>query len=110
MKKKEGDLVIELERTKDILATLGEEKSNQYLVGFAAESENPLAYGQEKLKRKQLDAIVINEIGFQKGFQSDHNEVVFYSKDGEEHRIPYATKKEIAEELMQLVNRKMTEE
>ena len=34
----------------------------------------------------------------------------FYSKDGEEHRIPYATKKEIAEELMQLVNRKMTEE
>lgn len=69
------------------MATLGEEKSNQYLVGFAAESENPLAYGQEKLKRKQLDAIVINEIGFQKGFQSDHNEVVFYSKDGEEHRI-----------------------
>lgn len=95
MKKKEGDLVIELERTKDILATLGEEKSNQYLVGFAAESENPLAYGQEKLKRKQLDAIVINEIGFQKGFQSDHNEVVFYSKDGEEHRIPYAQKKRL---------------
>lgn len=62
------------------MATLGEEKSNQYLVGFAAESENPLAYGQEKLKRKQLDAIVINEIGFQKGFQSDHNEVVFIQK------------------------------
>ncbi len=110
MKKQDGELTIEMERTKDILAELGSKKSHQFLVGFAAETDNLIQYGKDKLERKKLDAIVINEIGNQKGFRSDHNEVHVFTKDEEEHRIPYAAKQEIAEQLIQLFNRKMTEE
>src|SRR5690625_7764893 len=58
MKKQTGDWYIEMERTKDILQSLGEIKNKQFLVGFAAETANPLAYGMKKLDEKHLDAIV----------------------------------------------------
>src|SRR5699024_2894879 len=62
MKKESGPLVIEMERTKDILQSLGDIKTDQFLVGFAAETSNHLEYGKEKLKEKNLDAIVINNV------------------------------------------------
>src|SRR5699024_7297089 len=62
MKKNASDLSIELERTIDILQTLGEQKTNQFLVGFAAETTDPITHGIEKIKRKHLDAIVVNDV------------------------------------------------
>ncbi|SDB88038.1 Phosphopantothenate-cysteine ligase /Phosphopantothenoylcysteine decarboxylase [Pelagirhabdus alkalitolerans] len=82
LKKQDGDLAIEMERTQDILKALGEKKTNQYLVGFAAESDNHMNYGEKKLKEKNLDAIVINDISNPSiGFQSDQNEVTFMTND-----------------------------
>ena len=54
MKKQAGDSVIELERTTDILKTIGSMKTNQILVGFAAETENAVGYGMGKLESKNL--------------------------------------------------------
>src|SRR5690625_5427455 len=62
MKKQQGNLTNEMERTKDILQTLGEQKTDQYVVGFAAETSNPIEQGEKKLRRKQLNAIIVNEI------------------------------------------------
>src|SRR5699024_9731611 len=61
MKKQTGGMTIELERTQDILQTVGEKKTNQFVLGFAAETENVIHYAQEKLKKKHLDAIIVND-------------------------------------------------
>lgn len=79
MKKQEGDLSLALERTTDILKVLGEKKKHQILIGFAAESEHLLEYGKEKLKKKNLDYIVINDI---RNFASETNSVILLSKSG----------------------------
>src|SRR5699024_6935925 len=97
MKKQSGNLVIEMERTKDILQSLGEKKENQYLVGFAAETSNPLEYGKEKLNEKHLDAIVINNVAEEgAGFAVDTNIVTYLNKHLEKKELPLATKDEIA--------------
>lgn len=79
MKKQSGNLSLELERTTDILKLLGEKKTHQLLIGFAAESEHLLEYGKEKLEKKNLDYIVINDI---RNFATETNSVVLLSKDG----------------------------
>ncbi|HLQ71002.1 MAG TPA: bifunctional phosphopantothenoylcysteine decarboxylase/phosphopantothenate--cysteine ligase CoaBC, partial [Bacillota bacterium] len=82
MKKQPGNLSIEMERTTDILASLGEQKTSQFLVGFAAETENPKENGVAKLKKKHLDAIVINNVGLEgAGFSGDTNIVTYVNKD-----------------------------
>ncbi|MGM8214416.1 bifunctional phosphopantothenoylcysteine decarboxylase/phosphopantothenate--cysteine ligase CoaBC [Bacillaceae bacterium W0354] len=101
LKKSDGDLVIEMERTKDILKELGEKKQNQYLVGFAAETNDLYYYGKQKLDKKNLDAIVINDISSnQSGFQSDMNEVRLLTKKGLDETIPLQSKRQIAERLL----------
>src|SRR5699024_12142200 len=67
MKKQQNSsqLTIEMERTKDNLASLGEKKTNQFLVGFAAETSNVIEYRQKKLKEKKSDAIVVNDVSAQ---------------------------------------------
>ncbi|MFC4404630.1 bifunctional phosphopantothenoylcysteine decarboxylase/phosphopantothenate--cysteine ligase CoaBC [Gracilibacillus xinjiangensis] len=106
MKKKDGNLFIELERTRDILKYLGEHKKQQYLVGFAAETDNVLSYGKEKLEKKNLDAIVINDISNKEiGFQSDYNEVIFLTKDGEEKSIIKSKKEAIASQLIAFIEK-----
>lgn len=80
MKKQEGNLSIEMERTTDILKTLGEQKTHQMLIGFAAESTDLLTYGRGKLEKKNLDYIVINNIT---NFATDTNTVTLLSKTGE---------------------------
>ncbi|WP_209122437.1 bifunctional phosphopantothenoylcysteine decarboxylase/phosphopantothenate--cysteine ligase CoaBC [Alkalihalobacillus sp. BA299] len=101
MKKKPGDAVIELERTTDILATLGELKTGQILVGFAAETEKVEKYAKGKLERKNLDMIVANnltEAGA--GFKGDTNRVTIYKKNGETIELPIMTKREVAEQIL----------
>ncbi|MFB1049624.1 bifunctional phosphopantothenoylcysteine decarboxylase/phosphopantothenate--cysteine ligase CoaBC [Paraliobacillus sp. JSM ZJ581] len=106
MKKKDGDLTIEFERTKDILKELGQRKMHQFLVGFAAETNHPLSFGEKKLKSKQLDAIIINNIktpGI--GFQSDTNEVIYLHQSGETNHFSLATKQEIAKQILMQINK-----
>lgn len=79
MKKKSDNLLLELERTTDILKQLGEKKKHQVLIGFAAESENLLEYGKEKLEKKNLDYIVINDIC---NFATETNNIVLLSRSG----------------------------
>ncbi|WP_182199107.1 bifunctional phosphopantothenoylcysteine decarboxylase/phosphopantothenate--cysteine ligase CoaBC [Paraliobacillus salinarum] len=106
MKKKDGDLTIELERTKDILKELGQKKTKQFLVGFAAETNDPLVFGEEKLKSKHLNAIVINNIKSPgAGFQSDTNEVIYMHQSGDKVAFDLASKKEIAKQILVQINK-----
>lgn len=104
MKKSTGSLQIEMERTKDILQSLGEGKKRQFLVGFAAETTNPIAYGEKKLQEKNLDAIVINNVAEEgAGFGVDTNIVTYMNKSLEQHHLSLAPKKEIADQLIKLI-------
>lgn len=100
MKKKEGDLVIELERNPDILFSLGEQKTNQFLVGFALESENELENAKGKLQRKNLDAIVLNSLkDYGAGFGGDTNKISFIDKNLKIKTFDLKTKSEVASDI-----------
>lgn len=107
IKKGEGDLVLTFVRDNDILKILGEKKNNQILVGFAAESSNVLENAKKKLKNKNLDYIVANDItSADTGFASDDNKVIIISKDGEEIYLDKMSKKEIASKIFETILRK----
>lgn len=97
MKKNDGDLVIELERTDDILASLGENRRpGQFLCGFAMETENLLENSRKKLKKKHLDMIVANSLRTEgAGFGGDTN-VVTMITESEEISLGKMTKEETA--------------
>ena len=81
IKKNADTFSIDLVKTKDILSSLGKKKENQYLVGFALETENELANAIEKLKRKNLDAIVLNSLNDAgAGFGTPNNKITFIDK------------------------------
>lgn len=101
MKKKDGALSIELERTKDILKELGQRKDNQVLVGFAAETENVEYYAKSKLVNKNADMIVANNVAAKgAGFASDTNAVTMYKKDGTSIDVPMMSKQEVAKRII----------
>jgi len=104
MKKTNGDISIEMERTEDILKSLGEKKKQQVLVGFAAESENIEENAKKKIKTKRLDLIAANSIKNEgAGFQADTNELTLYYADGKEKAIPLTTKKQAACQLLDAI-------
>lgn len=110
-KQKTSSLNIAMERTKDILQSLGEIKKHTFLVGFAAETEDHLRYGEEKLKRKNLDAIVVNNVSMEgAGFEGDTNIVTYINKKGESKHIPLSTKQDIAYEILQYIDEDLEEE
>ncbi|MCF2653207.1 bifunctional phosphopantothenoylcysteine decarboxylase/phosphopantothenate--cysteine ligase CoaBC [Anaeromassilibacillus senegalensis] len=101
IKKHEGGMTIELERTTDILATLGAEKpAGQFLCGFSMETENLLENAAGKLKRKHLDMIVANSLRTQgAGFGVDTN-VVTLLTENETEELPLLTKDETADRIL----------
>ena len=105
MKKREGDLVLELERTEDILKSLGRMKPDgQLLVGFAAETDDLLANAAEKLEKKNLDWICANDVGRSGiGFGSDENCVTLLGRDGRRYGIGPDTKRAVAEAILEIV-------
>ena len=104
VKKQSDGMTLELERTKDILQSLGEQKKDQFLVGFAAETQDALKYGKGKLEKKNLDAIVINNVAAEgAGFQGDTNVVTYLNRHGKKVEIGLASKQNIAEQLLQLI-------
>ncbi|MCS7281077.1 MAG: bifunctional phosphopantothenoylcysteine decarboxylase/phosphopantothenate--cysteine ligase CoaBC [Desulfobacterota bacterium] len=108
IKKTDGDetYVIELEKNPDILAELGKIKGNRILVGFAAETENLVENAYEKLKKKNLDMIVANNVAKEGiGFGSDRNEVTIIDAHGKVRHIPEMSKEEIANIILDAVKR-----
>jgi phosphopantothenoylcysteine decarboxylase / phosphopantothenate---cysteine ligase len=109
-KKKNDTWTIELKKTDDILQALGERKEHQILVGFAAETENLEDYARGKLKRKNLDMVVGNDVSKEgSGFGSDTNEIIMIKKDGSVRTLPILSKekaaREILEEVMDMMKR-----
>lgn len=100
VKKKDGELFIELERTPDILMSLGETKKNQFLVGFALETQNELENAKGKLKRKHLDGIVLNSLKDDgAGFGGTTNKITFIDKNSEIKTFDLKTKSEVASDI-----------
>jgi len=100
VKKQEGDMKIELERTPDILMSLGEAKKNQFLVGFALETQNELENAKGKLKRKHLDAIVLNSLKDDgAGFGGSTNKITFIDKNSAIKTFDLKTKPEVASDI-----------
>jgi phosphopantothenoylcysteine decarboxylase / phosphopantothenate---cysteine ligase len=100
LKKKDGNLVIEFERTKDILMSLGERKTHQYLIGFAAETTNVEAYAKAKLVKKRADMIVANNVKETgAGFGTDTNKVSIVTSGGDARELPLLSKFEVAKEI-----------
>ncbi|SCJ49312.1 DNA/pantothenate metabolism flavoprotein [uncultured Clostridium sp.] len=104
IKKGEGDLELTLARDSDILKILGERKKEQILVGFAAESNNVLNNAEKKLKNKNLDFIVANDItSNDTGFASEENKVTILSKDGKVVNLDKMSKKQVATNIFDMI-------
>ncbi|WP_299335594.1 bifunctional phosphopantothenoylcysteine decarboxylase/phosphopantothenate--cysteine ligase CoaBC [uncultured Psychroserpens sp.] len=104
IKKTASTFNIELEKTKDILKSLGAIKKNQFLVGFALETNNELEHAKGKLKSKNLDLIVLNSLNDKgAGFGGSTNKVTFITASNEiiEHELK--SKTEVAQDLMQQI-------
>ena len=101
MKKQDGDLELVFKRTTDILKYLGEHKQNQYLVGFAAETDNVEKYAMGKLKKKNADVIISNHVANQEiGFKSSDNEVEMFFANGDRVPLKKESKQKIAFKIL----------
>lgn len=104
IKKKDSTFTIELEKTKDILRSLGEAKSNQFLVGFALETNDELANAKGKLRSKNLDLIVLNSLQDEgAGFGVSTNKVTFITSTDKVIEHELKPKAEVAQDLMQQI-------
>jgi phosphopantothenoylcysteine decarboxylase/phosphopantothenate--cysteine ligase len=104
IKKSEATFSIELEKTKDILATLGEQKKNQFLIGFALETENEIEHAKQKIQKKNLDLIVLNSLKDSgAGFGSPTNKVTFISKDFSIEPKELKSKEAVAQDIINKV-------
>jgi len=107
IKKSENGLNLELIRDNDILSELGLHKKKQILVGFAAESDDLLQNAKGKLQKKNLDYIVANDITkTDTGFGTEDNKVVILSQDSDPIALDKMSKKQVARELFNLINKK----
>ncbi|MEN3583760.1 bifunctional phosphopantothenoylcysteine decarboxylase/phosphopantothenate--cysteine ligase CoaBC [Streptomyces sp. ZYX-F-203] len=107
IKKREGrdPEPIALVRNPDVLAELAAERSRpgQVVVGFAAETEDPLANGRAKLARKGCDLLVVNEVGEDRTFGAEENEAVVLGADGSRTPVPHGPKEDLAHTVWDLV-------
>jgi phosphopantothenoylcysteine decarboxylase/phosphopantothenate--cysteine ligase len=108
IKKKNDDMSIELERTDDILKTLGENKrENQFICGFSMETENLIENSRVKLEKKNADMIVANNLKTEgAGFGTDTNVVTFITKDAVEEK-PIMSKDKAADEILSFIMSKI---
>lgn len=106
IKKKNTTLTLELEKTEDILASLGEKKEKQILIGFALETENEVANAIKKLKAKNLHLIVLNSLNDDgAGFGGSTNKISIIDKDLNQKDYPLKSKSEVATDIInELIN------
>lgn len=106
IKKEKDELVLSLEKTRDILKEIGRRKKDRTLVGFAAETENLEPFAEKKLVEKNLDIIVGNLVGGpSSGFGIDTNKVTLFYKDGTKEALPEMQKDEVAHILLDRIIR-----
>jgi len=108
IKKQDGALTLELERTVDILAAVAERRAgsrdDKVIVGFAAETENLLENARDKLVRKRLDLLVANDVSASdSGFEVATNRVTLLTPDGGQESLPLLRKEEVAERILDRV-------
>ena len=107
VKKQEGNLTIEFQRTQDILKYVGDNKTDkQKVIGFAAETNNLIEYAKEKIVKKNLDFIVANDISKKDiGFGSDDNEVYIIDKHDNIKKIDKSNKNNIAKAIVDEISK-----
>ncbi|MHC5310766.1 bifunctional phosphopantothenoylcysteine decarboxylase/phosphopantothenate--cysteine ligase CoaBC [Myroides sp. LJL116] len=104
MKKNSDTFTIELEKNPDILASLGEIKKQQFLIGFALETQNEIEYAKGKLMRKNLDLIVLNSLNDKgAGFGKPTNKVTFIDKDFNIEPMELKSKEEVAKDIVEKI-------
>jgi phosphopantothenoylcysteine decarboxylase/phosphopantothenate--cysteine ligase len=101
IKKREGELAVRLERNPDIIAEVGKKKGNRILVGFAVETENLMENARTKLREKNMDIIVANDVTQEgAGFGYDTNIVKIIGTDGNIEDVPLMDKMEAADRIL----------
>ncbi len=101
MKKAEASTSLALEKTEDILSEIGKKKRGGILLGFAAETQNVVANAQKKLKEKNLDLIVVNDVTKPgAGFGQDTNQVKILFPTGEVKDLPLMSKEEVSQSIL----------
>ena len=107
IKKQSSNMTVNLIKNPDILAELGSSKSSQFLVGFAAETQDLAKNATEKLRRKNLDMLVANDVTQAgAGFESETNIVKVFYQDGVSEELPQMSKRELAAVLLDRVQQK----
>ena len=100
--KKQETMTLELVKNPDILASLGDRKEHQKLIGFAAETQDVITYGKEKVRKKNLDMLVANDVSKSNaGFDVDTNEVTFIYPGDQIVNLPNMSKLDVAERIIQ---------
>jgi phosphopantothenoylcysteine decarboxylase/phosphopantothenate--cysteine ligase len=108
IKKSNEALTIQLVKTKDILASLGKIKKDQYLVGFALETDNEMENAKSKLINKNLDLIVLNSLNDPgAGFAVDTNKVTFIDKHNNITKFELKPKEEVAKDLINVITKQI---
>jgi phosphopantothenoylcysteine decarboxylase/phosphopantothenate--cysteine ligase len=107
IKKQSGELTIKLKKTKDILNDLGNNKrTDQYLVGFALETENEIENAKAKLKNKKLDLIVLNSLQDKgAGFGHATNKITLLDKKGSIEKFKLKSKSEVAKDIADKISK-----
>ena len=104
IKKSDVEFNIELEKTKDILASLGQIKQKQFLIGFALETENEIENAKLKIQKKNLDLIVLNSLQDEgAGFAKPTNKITFIDKNFVIEPMPLKSKQEVANDIINKV-------
>jgi phosphopantothenoylcysteine decarboxylase / phosphopantothenate---cysteine ligase len=104
IKKADASLTIELEKTQDILASLGKIKERQFLIGFALETENEIENAKLKIQKKNLDLIVLNSLQDEgAGFGKSTNKITFIDKEFVVEPMPLKSKEEVANDIINKV-------
>lgn len=110
IKKSDGDLIINMKRTPDILKNVAETKAARglnklYVVGFAAETTNTENYAIGKLVQKNLDMICLNDVSREgAGFNVDTNIMTLFMKDGTKIELPKMPKEKVAQEILRRID------
>jgi phosphopantothenoylcysteine decarboxylase/phosphopantothenate--cysteine ligase len=104
IKKQADNFTIELEKTKDILASLGKIKKNQFLIGFALETENEIENAKSKIQKKNLDLIVLNSLQDEgAGFGKPTNKITFIDSDLKVEPMELKSKEAVADDILNKV-------
>jgi phosphopantothenoylcysteine decarboxylase/phosphopantothenate--cysteine ligase len=104
IKKEAKEFTIELEKTKDILASMGEIKTHQFLIGFALETENEIENAKSKIQKKNLDLIVLNSLQDEgAGFGKPTNKITFIDRNFNVEPMELKSKEAVANDIMNKV-------